>query len=89
MLYWTIIGLIVLPFALMLGNVMFGSFREFFRALWLVLIPWHLAALAGMWHEQRWQFIKVIVFVGVCVLLVVLTHLKFAAPIQGWLAART
>ena len=79
------ICLIVLPFALMLGNVLFGSWREFGKAILYSVIPWYLAAAMGSWEEYRWMYTKTAVFVVVTGAMIVLVHVKFGTAIGAWL----
>lgn len=85
MVYWTVICLIVLPFALMLGNVLFGSWHEFGKAILYAVIPWYLAAAMGSWEEYRWMYAKTMVFVLTTGTMIVLVHMKFGAAISAWL----
>ena len=74
---WFILVLVNIPVFLALGRLIFGGWEDFL----LIARHWTRADwyrnLQSQWQEEPWFTAKLPLFVGVCMLLVVLEYLMF------------
>lgn len=69
-----------LPFMLILGKLLFGSWQGFWEALRFTLTPDIVSILRGEWLEDQWASLKLIVFFVLCTAMLMLAHQQFFAP---------
>lgn len=74
---WFILVLINIPVFLALGRLLFDNWGDFLHVLRLWLRADWYRNLQSQWQEEPWFTAKLPLFVGVCVLLVVLEYLMF------------
>ena len=68
-----------LPFMLMLGKLLFGSWHGFFEALRFMLTPDLVSIFRGEGLDDQWASPKLIVFLLLCTAALVLAHGHFFA----------
>ncbi|MDO4795098.1 MAG: hypothetical protein Q4A28_04045 [Brachymonas sp.] len=68
-----------LPFMLLLGKLLFGSWHGFWEAWRFTLTPDIFSVLRGEWLEDAWGTLKLLVFLLLCAAALVLAHGQFFA----------
>ena len=68
-----------LPFILLLGKLLFGSWHGFWEAVRYALMPDIFSMLRGEWLEDAWATLKLLVFLAVCAAGLFFAHRFFFA----------
>ena len=68
-----------LPFILLLGKLLFGSWHGFGEAVRYALMPDIFSILRGEWLEDAWATLKLLVFLAVCAAGLFFAHRFFFA----------